>query len=65
MEAIMIHTTLSEFYQSGYLSLVVQAGQATGYSISGRKASLLFICKMIVNYDTAEALRLVIVSIFS
>jgi hypothetical protein len=59
----MMHTTLEEFYQSGYLSLVVQAGQATGQSIAGRKASLLFICKMIVNYDTSAALRLVLVAL--
>lgn len=60
MEAIMLHTTLEEFFQSGYLQLVVQAGQATAQTISGRKASLIFLCKMIVNYDPVEALRLVI-----
>ncbi len=59
MEAITISVSLSEFYQSGYMTLVLQAGQATGHTIAGRKASLLFICKMVSHYDTTETLRLV------
>lgn len=59
MEAITNNITLFEFYQSGYMSLLLQAGQLTGQSIAGRKASLLFICKMLCHYDTAETLKLV------
>lgn len=52
MEAIITNITLSEFYQSGYMSLLLQAGEVTAHTIPGRKASLLFICKMLSHYDT-------------
>ena len=59
MEAIMINTSLREFYESGYLNLVVQGGQVVSKTVPGRKASLIFICKLVLYYDTIECLNLV------
>jgi len=56
----MLHTTLDEFYNTGYLSIVVKGGQALATSsIQGRKASLLFICKLMTVYNTNDVLNYV------
>lgn len=60
MEAIMNHTSLEEFYKRGYMNIAVQGGQViSNKTIQGRKASLIFICKLLCYYDTANTLQLV------
>lgn len=66
LEAIMTHTTLQEFFNSGYLNLVVQGSQIiAGASIQGRKSSLLFICRLISFYNNISVLDMVKHTIFS
>ena len=59
LENVVLNISLEDFYRSGYLSLVVQGGRATAQTIQGRKAGFLFVCKLLVNYDTGETLKLV------
>lgn len=60
LEAIMQNTSLQEFNQSGYMSIFVRGSQALGQSIQGRKATLLFVSKLIVHYgDHMTALQMV------
>lgn len=66
LEAIMQNTSLEEFNQSGYMSIFVRGSQALGQSIQGRKATLLFISKLIVHYgDHMSALQMVFLFLFS
>jgi hypothetical protein len=66
LEAIMIHTSMQEFFNSGYLNLVVQGSQIiAGASIQGRKSSLLFICRLISFYNNISVLDMVKYTLFS
>jgi hypothetical protein len=56
LEAIMLNTSLMEFCDSGYLMLTLQGGQVVSKSIAGKKASLIFICKLTLNYDIVQLL---------
>ena len=47
----MLNTSLSEFYQSGYMNIFVQGAQALCTSVQGKKASLIFTAKLLVIYD--------------
>ena len=60
----MLNTTLAEFFDSGYLMLTLQGGQIISKSITGRKASLLFLCKLTLNYDIVQLLQLVTSTLF-
>ena len=47
------------------MKLVVQGGQViAGKSVQGRKSSLMFICKLILYYDTVNCLNLVNCELF-
>ncbi len=56
----MMNTNLDEFNDSGYMRIVVQGCQALAHSIQGKKAALLFVSKLLVNYNNhVQALNMV------
>jgi hypothetical protein len=54
LEAIMLNTTLQEFNQSGYMGIFISGSQAIGHSIQGKKATLLFTSKLILQYSNTQ-----------
>lgn len=54
LEAIMLNTTLQEFNQSGYMGIFISGSQAIGQSIQGKKATLLFTSKLILQYGNTQ-----------
>lgn len=61
----MINTSLQEFASSGYLNVLVQGGQILAKtSVLGRKGCLIFMCKLLLFYDTFNCLNSVHLYLF-
>lgn len=54
LEAIMLNTTLQEFNQSGYMNIFISGSQAIAHSIQGKKATLLFTSKLLLQYNNTQ-----------
>lgn len=66
LDAIMQNTSLEEFDSCGYTRILVQGCQVLSRSIQGRKASLLFVSKLLVHYNNhIQALQMVFLHLYS
>ena len=60
LEAIFMAISLAEFNHCGYMSVFVKGAQVIGATLAGRKATLLFVSKLLVNEDPVQVLPMVL-----
>ena len=60
LEAIYMAIPLDEFTQCGYMNVFVQGAQVIGGNVIGRKATLIFVSKLLLQHDHVRVLQMVL-----